>query len=81
LVERTSVDGDRRAIRLTITPAGRAALRVAERAMRDRLDAFLADVPDALVVHDALAQLAGALVAQDRANLDTPEDTGVTSQR
>ena len=81
LVDRTSVDGDRRAIRLTITPAGRAARRVAERAMRERLDAFLADVPDALVVHDALAQLAGVLAAQDRAKRDTPADAGVTAQR
>ena len=81
LVERTSVDGDRRAIKLTITPAGREALRVAERAMRERLDAFLADVPDALVVHDALAQLAGALAAQDRANRGTPADAGVTLQQ
>jgi DNA-binding MarR family transcriptional regulator len=64
LVERTSVDGDRRAIRLTITPAGRAALRIAERAMRERLDAFLADVRDRSVVEDALAQLAGALNAE-----------------
>ena len=65
LLERTAVDGDRRAIRLTITPAGRAALRVAEHAMRERLDAFLADVADPTVVNDALAQLAGALAAQD----------------
>ena len=33
--------------------------------MRERLDAFLADVPDPTVVNDALAQLAGALAAQD----------------
>jgi DNA-binding MarR family transcriptional regulator len=65
LLERTSVDGDRRAIRLTITPEGRAALRVAERAMRERLDAYLADVPDPSLVNEALAQLAGALAAQD----------------
>src|SRR6266516_3236126 len=31
LVERTSVRGDRRGIRLTVTPAGRAALRGAQR--------------------------------------------------
>jgi DNA-binding MarR family transcriptional regulator len=31
LVERTSVSGDRRAVRLTITPAGRGARRAAER--------------------------------------------------
>ena len=33
--------------------------------MRERLDAFLADVPDPTVVNEALAQLAGALAAQD----------------
>lgn len=64
MVDRAPVDGDRRAVRLTITPAGRAALRVAERAMREKLDALLADVRDASVVEDALDQLAGALTAQ-----------------
>jgi DNA-binding MarR family transcriptional regulator len=77
LVERTSVDGDRRAIRLTITPAGRAALRIAERAMREKLDAFLADVRDRSVVEDALAQLAGALAAQG----DRAKDVGVVAKQ
>ncbi len=76
LLERTSVDGDRRAIRLTITPAGRAALRVAEQAMRERLDAFLADVPDPTVVNEALAQLAGALAAQDNRAREAREARG-----
>ena len=31
--------------------------------MRERLDAYLADVPDPSLVKDALAQLAGALAA------------------
>jgi DNA-binding MarR family transcriptional regulator len=80
-VERTAVDGDRRAIRLTITPAGRAALRVAERAMRKRLDAFLADVRDPSVVEDALAQLAGALTAQgERARSERPNDGGASAR-
>jgi DNA-binding MarR family transcriptional regulator len=64
MVERTSVDGDRRAVRLTITPAGRAALELAEHAMREKLDALLADVRDPSVVEDALDQLAGALAAR-----------------
>jgi DNA-binding MarR family transcriptional regulator len=64
MVERTSVDGDRRAVRLTITPAGCSALELAEHAMRDKLDALLADVRDPSVVEDALDQLAGALAAQ-----------------
>lgn len=76
LLERTAVDGDRRAIRLTITPAGRAALGVAERAMRERLDTFLADVPDPTAVNDALAQLAGALTAQDNRVREAREARG-----
>jgi long-chain acyl-CoA synthetase len=64
MVERTAVDGDRRAVRLTITPVGRAALELAEHAMREKLDALLAHVRDTSVVEDALAQLAGALTAQ-----------------
>jgi DNA-binding MarR family transcriptional regulator len=61
MLERTAVHGDRRAIRLAITPEGREALAVAERSMREQLDALLRDVPDPAVVQDALDQLAGAL--------------------
>jgi long-chain acyl-CoA synthetase len=57
LVERTAVRGDRRAVKLTVTPAGRDALRRAERTMRERVDALLADAPDAGVVEAAFAQL------------------------
>ena len=37
LLTRSEVAGDRRAVRLTITPAGRKALRSAEEAMAERL--------------------------------------------
>ena len=60
MVERVSVSGDRRAVRLTVTPEGRAALARAERAMRARLDALLDDAPDRAVVEEALAQLTTA---------------------
>ena len=82
MVERTSFDGDRRAVRLTITPAGRSALLVAEQAMRVKLDALLADVRDTSVVEDALGQLAGALAAQgERARNKQSDDMGVNATR
>jgi len=80
LVERTSVSGDRRAVRLTITPAGRAALRAAERSMRARLDELLAGVRDPAVIEDALDQLAGALAAQERSTV-SPDDEPVPATR
>ena len=80
LVERTSVSGDRRAVRLTITPAGRAALRAAERSMRARLDELLAEVRDPSVIEDALDQLAGALAAQERDTVPS-HDEPVTATR
>ena len=61
LIERASVSGDRRAVRLTVTPAGRRALRAAEDAMRARLETVITHVPDRALVETALAQLAGAL--------------------
>jgi len=63
LVERASVSGDRRAVRLTVTPAGRGALRAAEDAMRTRLETVITHVPDRALVEAALAQLADALDA------------------
>jgi len=61
LVERAPVSGDRRAVRLTVTPAGRRALRAAEDAMRARLETVITHVPDRALVETALAQLADAL--------------------
>jgi DNA-binding MarR family transcriptional regulator len=63
LLERTTVDTDRRAVRLTITTRGRAAMLAAERAMRDRLDEILAAVDDPALVRAALGQLATGLAA------------------
>jgi DNA-binding MarR family transcriptional regulator len=60
MVERTSVSGDRRAVRLTVTREGRAALRRTERAMRERIDSLLDDAPDRGLVEAALAQLSTA---------------------
>jgi DNA-binding MarR family transcriptional regulator len=78
LVERTSVSGDRRAVRLTITPAGRAALRAAERSMRTRLDELRVEVRDRSVIEDALDQLAGALAAQERVAVSHDEPVTAT---
>jgi DNA-binding MarR family transcriptional regulator len=78
LVERTSVSGDRRAVRLTITPAGRASLRAAERSMRARLDELLVEVRDRSVIEDALDQLAGALAAQERVTVSHDEPVTAT---
>jgi DNA-binding MarR family transcriptional regulator len=61
LVEREAVDGDRRATRLTVTDAGRAALGRAETSMRERLDDVLARVDDPAALHRSFAQLRAAL--------------------
>jgi DNA-binding MarR family transcriptional regulator len=61
LVERASVEGDRRAVRLTITPAGRKAFAGTEESMRTRLDSVLRNVADLPLVEQALEQLTAAL--------------------
>jgi DNA-binding MarR family transcriptional regulator len=61
LVERASVIGDRRAVRLTITPAGRKAFQSTEASMRSRLDDVLRNVDDLALVEQALGQLTAAL--------------------
>jgi len=63
LLERTTVDTDRRAVRLTITAHGRDAMLAAELGMRARLDEVLAAVDDADVVRAGLEQLAAGLAA------------------
>ena len=68
LLERTSIDGDRRAVRLTITPAGTDALRAAQEAMRARLDDLLSYAEDAAAVHAALAQLTSAFPVMQATN-------------
>jgi DNA-binding MarR family transcriptional regulator len=68
LLERTAVDTDRRAVRLTITASGRDAMLTAERAMRGRLDEILAVADDPDLVRTALGQLASALAASAAAS-------------
>jgi len=61
LVTRATVDDDRRALRLAITPDGSTVLATAERAMAERLDDVLARVDDADHVRASFAQLHAAL--------------------
>ena len=61
LVTRTTVDDDRRALRLQVTTEGHTALLAAEAAMRERLDDVLARVDDDDAVRASLAQLHAAL--------------------
>jgi DNA-binding MarR family transcriptional regulator len=66
VLERTAIDSDRRAVRLTITPEGARLLRSAQDAMRARLDDLLAQVADPEQLDAALEQLSTAMVS-DRA--------------
>jgi DNA-binding MarR family transcriptional regulator len=61
LVTRVTADDDRRALRLQITPGGRAAVVEAEAAMRARFDDVLTRVDDRAAVLAALSQLHAAL--------------------
>lgn len=61
LVTRGEVDGDRRAVRLQLTVAGRDALRDAEATMHDALAPLLARCREPAAVETALDQLARAL--------------------
>jgi len=69
LIIREAVEGDRRSVRLAVTPAGAAALQAAEHSMAERLDRVLehAADPDALVA--ALCDLDDALAARVKARL------------
>ena len=69
LLTREAVAGDRRSLRLAVTPAGASALREAEHAMGERLDRVLehARDPEALVA--ALCDLDDALAARMQARL------------
>ena len=60
-IERSSVDGDRRSIRIAVTKAGRQALRAAEVEMTESLDAILEHVGDRDAVLRALADLDDAM--------------------
>jgi DNA-binding MarR family transcriptional regulator len=75
LLERATVEGDRRAVRLEVTPAGRAALKTAQQSMGERLDAVLAHVSDRELVAESFDQLRRALDAW-RAQLKSERSGG-----
>jgi DNA-binding MarR family transcriptional regulator len=58
---RSEVAADRRAVQLTLTEAGKAALETTEAAMVERLHDLLARCDDPTLALDGLAQLSGAL--------------------
>jgi long-chain acyl-CoA synthetase len=66
-IERTSVEGDRRSIRISLTKTGQQALRGVERAMADVLDRVFAEARDRPALIAALADLDDALAARMRA--------------
>jgi DNA-binding MarR family transcriptional regulator len=60
-VERATVEGDRRGVRLELTRSGAAALKQAERAMVAELDSVLRDASDARDVIQGLNALGHAM--------------------
>jgi DNA-binding MarR family transcriptional regulator len=64
LLNRESVAGDRRAIRLTLTPRGRQALARAEEAYCERLKPLLAEISDPHALLTQLAEIDAALDAR-----------------
>ena len=83
LLARDAAEGDRRALRLTATDAGRAALREAESGMRSRLDEVLAHVGDPALVARVLAELGSAIDARrtERASRRDRDDGAHASAR
>jgi long-chain acyl-CoA synthetase len=60
-LKRTADCDDRRATKITLTPAGKKALYEAEHAMHARLHAILAHADDATAIERALEDLAAAV--------------------
>jgi DNA-binding MarR family transcriptional regulator len=69
-VERASVAGDRRSIRLACTKSGAHALRAVEKEMTAALERILEHTDDPAAVLRALADLDDALAARSKARLD-----------
>jgi DNA-binding MarR family transcriptional regulator len=69
LLSREDAEEDRRAVTLTLTRAGRAALAEVERGMLERVEDICARTPDGERLLESLAGLGGALdeVASERA--------------
>jgi DNA-binding MarR family transcriptional regulator len=69
LVTREAVEGDRRSLRLAVTPAGAKALSAAERSMGERLDRVLEFARDPAALVDALCDLDDAVADRMQARL------------
>lgn len=69
LVTREAVAGDRRSLRLAVTPAGAAALSAAEQSMGERLDRVLEFARDPEVLLAALCDLDDAVADRMQARL------------
>jgi DNA-binding MarR family transcriptional regulator len=69
LIERASVAGDRRSIRLTLTKPGQQALRVIERTMAEVLETIFGYARDRDALLAALGDLSDALAARRTARL------------
>lgn len=69
LIVRSTVDGDRRSIRLALTKHGTTALRGVEKELCDTLERILAHTRDRDAVLRALADLDDALAARSKARL------------
>jgi long-chain acyl-CoA synthetase len=66
-IERASVEGDRRSIRLSLTKPGQQALRAVERTMGEVLDRVFGEARDRPALIAALGDLDDALAARMRA--------------
>ena len=69
LVTREAVEGDRRSLRLAVTPAGADALSTAERSMGERLDQVLEFARDPEALLAALCDLDDAVADRMQARL------------
>jgi hypothetical protein len=69
LITREAVEGDRRSLRLAVTPAGAAALQTAEHSMAERLDRVLEHARDPEALITALCDLDDAVAARMNARL------------
>jgi long-chain acyl-CoA synthetase len=70
LIERTSVTGDRRSIRISLTKTGVHALRAVEKEMSETLGRILGEADDPAAIVAALGDLDDALAARSAARLN-----------
>jgi DNA-binding MarR family transcriptional regulator len=73
LLTREAVAGDRRSLRLAVTPAGDSALRAAEHSMGERLGEILDFADDAGTLVRALCDLDDAIAARTQARRQVRE--------